>query len=148
MFYFAWTFNSSAAGDWVNCGICGEWAHFGCDTRQGLGAFKVNKFVPNYVLHRGEDVINVQLKIYMFHGIVIAGLCEDRRIRVHLSALQCRKFQEEGAKDYKRVFRRFNIFTTCMIVYYFAISILRFIYWGYFCCHRREFIISSILRWD
>ncbi|CAO2824656.1 unnamed protein product [Amaranthus hypochondriacus] len=31
---------SSAAGDWVNCGICGEWAHFGCDTRQGLGAFK------------------------------------------------------------------------------------------------------------
>ena len=34
-------FNSSAAGDWVNCGICGEWAHFGCDRRQGLGAFKV-----------------------------------------------------------------------------------------------------------
>jgi hypothetical protein len=25
----------------VNCGICGEWAHFGCDRRQGLGAFKV-----------------------------------------------------------------------------------------------------------
>lgn len=35
-------FNSSAAGDWVNCGICGEWAHFGCDRRQGLGAFKVS----------------------------------------------------------------------------------------------------------
>ncbi|KAG5538031.1 hypothetical protein RHGRI_025202 [Rhododendron griersonianum] len=34
------TFYSSAAGDWVNCGICGEWAHFGCDRRQGLGAFK------------------------------------------------------------------------------------------------------------
>lgn len=33
--------NSSAAGDWVNCGVCGEWAHFGCDRRQGLGAFKV-----------------------------------------------------------------------------------------------------------
>lgn len=32
---------SSAAGDWVNCGICGEWAHFGCDRRPGLGAFKV-----------------------------------------------------------------------------------------------------------
>lgn len=32
--------NSSAAGDWVNCGICGEWAHFGCDRRPGLGAFK------------------------------------------------------------------------------------------------------------
>ncbi|KAI5679503.1 hypothetical protein M9H77_00730 [Catharanthus roseus] len=31
---------SSAAGDWVNCGVCGEWAHFGCDRRQGLGAFK------------------------------------------------------------------------------------------------------------
>ncbi|KAE8712523.1 AT-rich interactive domain-containing protein 4 [Hibiscus syriacus] len=24
----------------VNCGVCGEWAHFGCDRRQGLGAFK------------------------------------------------------------------------------------------------------------
>ncbi|ERM96067.1 hypothetical protein AMTRI_Chr13g84170 [Amborella trichopoda] len=32
--------HSSAAGDWVNCGICGEWAHFGCDRRLGLGAFK------------------------------------------------------------------------------------------------------------
>ncbi|XP_076926792.1 AT-rich interactive domain-containing protein 4-like [Bidens hawaiensis] len=32
--------HSSAAGDWVNCGICGEWAHFGCDRRQGLGPFK------------------------------------------------------------------------------------------------------------
>lgn len=32
--------HSSAAGDWVNCGMCGEWAHFGCDRRQGLGAFK------------------------------------------------------------------------------------------------------------
>ncbi|KAJ3673176.1 hypothetical protein LUZ60_006550 [Juncus effusus] len=32
--------NSSAPGDWVNCGLCGEWAHFGCDRRQGLGAFK------------------------------------------------------------------------------------------------------------
>ncbi|KAA0059361.1 AT-rich interactive domain-containing protein 4-like [Cucumis melo var. makuwa] len=32
--------HSSAAGDWVNCGFCGEWAHFGCDRRQGLGAFK------------------------------------------------------------------------------------------------------------
>lgn len=34
--------SSSAAGDWVNCGLCGEWAHFGCDRRQGLGAFKVS----------------------------------------------------------------------------------------------------------
>ncbi|XP_039018714.1 AT-rich interactive domain-containing protein 4-like [Hibiscus syriacus] len=32
--------HSSAAGDWVNCGVCGEWAHFGCDRRLGLGAFK------------------------------------------------------------------------------------------------------------
>lgn len=32
--------HSSAAGDWVNCGICGEWAHYGCDKRHGLGAFK------------------------------------------------------------------------------------------------------------
>jgi hypothetical protein len=27
----------------VNCGLCGEWAHFGCDRRQGLGTFKVKK---------------------------------------------------------------------------------------------------------
>lgn len=39
--------HSSAAGDWVNCGICGEWAHFGCDRRQGLGAFKVH--VPSFL---------------------------------------------------------------------------------------------------
>lgn len=32
--------HSGSEGDWVNCGICGEWAHFGCDTRLGLGAFK------------------------------------------------------------------------------------------------------------
>ncbi|CAH9088676.1 unnamed protein product [Cuscuta europaea] len=32
--------HSGAAGDWVNCGICSEWAHFGCDRRPGLGAFK------------------------------------------------------------------------------------------------------------
>ncbi|XP_047962528.1 AT-rich interactive domain-containing protein 4-like [Salvia hispanica] len=32
--------HSSAPGDWVNCGLCGEWAHFGCDQRPGLGAFK------------------------------------------------------------------------------------------------------------
>lgn len=40
-FYLSCWSNSSAAGDWVNCGVCGEWAHFGCDRRQGLGAFKV-----------------------------------------------------------------------------------------------------------
>ncbi|KAL6661323.1 hypothetical protein ACP70R_000707 [Stipagrostis hirtigluma subsp. patula] len=32
--------HSGAPGDWVNCGLCGEWAHFGCDRRQGLGSFK------------------------------------------------------------------------------------------------------------
>jgi hypothetical protein len=32
---------SGAEGDWVKCGICGEWAHFGCDNRGGLGTFKV-----------------------------------------------------------------------------------------------------------
>ncbi|CAO2169277.1 unnamed protein product [Urochloa humidicola] len=32
--------HSSALGDWVNCGLCGEWAHFGCDRRQELGTFK------------------------------------------------------------------------------------------------------------
>ncbi|URE03607.1 ARID/BRIGHT DNA binding domain [Musa troglodytarum] len=32
--------HSSAPGDWVNCGLCGEWAHFGCDRRPGLATFK------------------------------------------------------------------------------------------------------------
>ncbi|CAL9199176.1 AT-rich interactive domain-containing protein 4 isoform X1 [Musa acuminata AAA Group] len=32
--------HSSTPGDWVNCGLCGEWAHFGCDRRQGLATFK------------------------------------------------------------------------------------------------------------
>eukprot|EP01018_Ginkgo_biloba_P012967 Gb_05236 [translate_table: standard] len=31
---------SGAEGDWVNCGFCRQWAHFGCDRRTGLGAFK------------------------------------------------------------------------------------------------------------
>ncbi|GFZ04347.1 ARID/BRIGHT DNA-binding domain-containing protein [Actinidia rufa] len=37
--------HSSAAGDWVNCGMCGEWAHFGCDRRPGLGAFKIQEYI-------------------------------------------------------------------------------------------------------
>lgn len=41
---------SSAAGDWVNCGICGEWAHFGCDRRQGLGAFKVKYMLESQLV--------------------------------------------------------------------------------------------------
>lgn len=32
--------HSGALGDWVNCGLCGEWAHLGCDRRKGLGTFK------------------------------------------------------------------------------------------------------------
>ncbi|XP_042398717.1 AT-rich interactive domain-containing protein 4-like isoform X1 [Zingiber officinale] len=32
--------HSSTPGDWVNCGLCGEWAHFGCDRRLGLATFK------------------------------------------------------------------------------------------------------------
>ncbi|URD82290.1 ARID BRIGHT DNA-binding domain-containing protein [Musa troglodytarum] len=31
---------SSAPGDWVSCGSCSEWAHLGCDRRQGLATFK------------------------------------------------------------------------------------------------------------
>ncbi|OEL19626.1 AT-rich interactive domain-containing protein 4 [Dichanthelium oligosanthes] len=34
--------HSGDPGGWVNCGVCGEWAHFGCDKRQGLGTFKVD----------------------------------------------------------------------------------------------------------
>lgn len=51
-------FNSSAAGDWVNCGICGEWAHFGCDRRQGLGAFKVSS--SSYYISAIQTSIEVQ----------------------------------------------------------------------------------------
>ena len=29
------------ATDWVCCDRCGSWQHFSCDTRPGLGAFKV-----------------------------------------------------------------------------------------------------------
>ena len=29
------------ATDWVCCDRCGSWRHFSCDTRPGLGAFKV-----------------------------------------------------------------------------------------------------------
>ncbi|XP_035820857.1 AT-rich interactive domain-containing protein 4 isoform X2 [Zea mays] len=32
--------HSGALGDWVNCGLCGEWAHLGCDRRKGLSTFK------------------------------------------------------------------------------------------------------------
>eukprot|EP00897_Mesotaenium_endlicherianum_P005569 jgi/Mesen1/503/ME000104S10594 len=37
-------------GDWVNCGRCGEWAHFDCDPRNGLGFFKVRAGAPAMVL--------------------------------------------------------------------------------------------------
>lgn len=53
--YLTWCFlrsSSSAAGDWVNCGICGEWAHFGCDRRPGLGAFKVLYLPPSPLLSK------------------------------------------------------------------------------------------------
>ncbi|CAK9171162.1 unnamed protein product, partial [Ilex paraguariensis] len=52
--------HSSAAGDWVNCGICGEWAHFGCDRRQGLGAFK------DYAKTDGLEYICPQCSISKF----------------------------------------------------------------------------------
>lgn len=55
-------FNSSAAGDWVNCGICGEWAHFGCDRRQGLGAFKVLHHLQLYV--KNLNVIQCKTTMY------------------------------------------------------------------------------------
>ncbi|RVW77048.1 AT-rich interactive domain-containing protein 4 [Vitis vinifera] len=48
---------SSAAGDWVNCGICGEWAHFGCDRRQGLGAFKLHAEQQDYAKTDGLEYI-------------------------------------------------------------------------------------------
>jgi hypothetical protein len=39
-------YSSSAPRDWVNYGLCGEWAHFGCDRRQGLGTLKVKLVDP------------------------------------------------------------------------------------------------------
>lgn len=32
---------SVAPGSWLNCSACGEWAHYDCDQREGLGSFKV-----------------------------------------------------------------------------------------------------------
>lgn len=52
--------HSSAAGDWVNCGMCGEWAHFGCDRRPGLGAFK------DYAKTDGLEYICPQCSITKF----------------------------------------------------------------------------------
>ncbi|CAH9098850.1 unnamed protein product [Cuscuta epithymum] len=52
--------HSSAAGDWVNCGMCGEWAHFGCDKRPGLGAFK------DYAKTDGLEYICPQCSISKF----------------------------------------------------------------------------------
>lgn len=60
------TFISSAPGDWVNCGLCGEWAHFGCDRRPGLGAFKVTFHNPA----KFWTISSYALKVYKFWTII------------------------------------------------------------------------------
>ncbi|CAJ2663275.1 unnamed protein product [Trifolium pratense] len=74
--------HSSAAGDWVNCGICGEWAHFGCDRRQGLGAFKV----WHHHLQLYMKSINF-IKDSLFSFTTSAGLCKNRWAGIYLSSL-------------------------------------------------------------
>ncbi|KAJ7524785.1 hypothetical protein O6H91_17G021500 [Diphasiastrum complanatum] len=55
--------HSSAEGDWVNCGMCGEWAHFGCDRRMGLGSFK------DYAKTDGLDYICPRCSVANLRGI-------------------------------------------------------------------------------
>ena len=99
-------FHSSAAGDWVNCGMCGEWAHFGCDRRPGLGAFKVRHQISlvswlwNWIFSWFTTFANNQ----QFFYFDIVGLCKNRRTRIHLSAMQHFKFQEETAENNERIF--------------------------------------------
>jgi hypothetical protein len=50
--------SSSAPGDWVNCGLCGEWAHFGCDRRQGLGTFKVKRRISWFSLFKSYSLVS------------------------------------------------------------------------------------------
>lgn len=47
----------------MNCGICGEWAHFGCDRRQGLGAFKVSY----HNLNVREHLVVVKLILWLLY---------------------------------------------------------------------------------
>lgn len=84
-------FNSSAAGDWVNCGICGEWAHFGCDRRQGLGAFKVlhhhlQLYMKSFDVLSNAKQCNI-LRIPFFSFITSAGLCKNRWAGIYMSSL-------------------------------------------------------------
>ncbi|KAF8401159.1 hypothetical protein HHK36_014463 [Tetracentron sinense] len=95
--------HSSAAGDWVNCGICGEWAHFGCDRRQGLGAFKV--------WYRNS--INTYYR-----------LCKNGWAGVYLSTLQCNKFQEETSENFEWVYTRLDSFTAYVIYLFFTYFLL------------------------
>ncbi|KAJ7552209.1 hypothetical protein O6H91_06G046200 [Diphasiastrum complanatum] len=55
--------HSGAEGDWVNCGMCGEWAHFGCDRRMGLGSFK------DYAKTDGLDYICPRCSVANLRGI-------------------------------------------------------------------------------
>jgi hypothetical protein len=75
--------SSSAPGDWVNCGLCGEWAHFGCDRRQGLGTFKVKK-------KRNSSSYPFLKSLALFDELLFffsTGLREDRWIGIHLPPL-------------------------------------------------------------
>lgn len=52
----------------MNCGICGKWAHFGCDRRQGLGAFKVCLPYLSYIKFGWMPVV-FYMKEYMLSKI-------------------------------------------------------------------------------
>lgn len=82
---------SSAAGDWVNCGICGEWAHFGCDRRQGLGAFKVLFLSTHCDCETNSLAVQkykCRVPLLWNFCYELAGLCKNRWAGIHLSTLQ------------------------------------------------------------
>ena len=76
-------FYSSAPGDWVNCGLCGEWAHFGCDRRQGLGAFKVLYSFDSIKIFMRVYLLNVTELIF---GLIV-GLCKNGRIGIYMPSV-------------------------------------------------------------
>lgn len=54
---------SGAEGDWVNCNMCRQWAHYGCDRRTGLSAFK------EYAKSEGPDYVCPRCSVRVLTGV-------------------------------------------------------------------------------
>ena len=68
---------SSDLGDWVNCGVCGEWAHLGCDRRQRARQFQGRRLLilkhPFCFPLRNSKKIRLQIDV----AAVATGLLKD-----------------------------------------------------------------------